>query len=786
MAGSELPDAPTGWRRSEWRDEVLIAPDADTPPEDAAKVSIEATDPYFLWAAENGGRRLAQVLPSVAPVEGRAASAAMPGLASCMPESYRVPQAFLQVLIQVASGLEDDADKLRRKELDEHMRVSRGGLRIRGAHKGIDAATQSQFLLPEVRYVTGIVADWWLACFLKRIERGCVRWEIGHARSPIKAKRPSESPGEEPAIEHHHGWDPADTLLDGDVMVIIDHGCPFAHPDFRRGDRSRVRYIWFQGSDALAPGTPLPRPIRHGSNQRLFPYGKELRGSVIDGLMLRHRRGGSCDEAACYESLGYDLMREVSSHGGHVMSIACGAPDPLARRDGEDWLSGLGSAGRGGGGGDGDGDGDGDRASQSQIIFIELPRQAVADSSGGAMNVHLVDALNYVLLRTAETARITVNCSFGTHCGPHDGSSLLEEALDEALSRRPEGLFNLVVPIGNAFNSACHAFANVLPDAPLRALIDIPADKTTDTFVEVWFPHQIVTASGPVALEPADIAVELTTPDGRALRPAPGNTVACWFAPGTGGAPSVTAVQTGCATPTRHRMLLVIAPTGTRSAQDSGAAYTTADSGGVAPYGHWGIAVYSRRQELPIPTDIWIERDDPIFDPPADRQSRFVTEHQTEPAEDYANSGSATKAATFTSYCTGMKVYVAGAYVRPVHRDDLQTNHGRSPLLAAYSSAGSSSPHLRMNKPQVLAATDDSMVLLGRNAAGNLSRSWVRRNGSSVAAPQLARHLLNTNGRLDTLQPFNPSRAGERGDGLSAAGEALQLDRAGLSLRIDW
>ena len=775
MAGYKPAAVLADWPQRAQTNQILIADPDNSSSRAPLMAPLEAADPYFVWATVNAGRRVVAVRPSSEPGAKAPAVTARQFVVDCKPSDFLLPNAYLQVMIQIATGLVGDEaeDARRRQAFEEHVKTSRDGLRVRGVFKLAVGDSPPRPLREGVRFVTGIVADWWLECFLRRIGNECVRWEMGQARSPIQVGKPSEPQkpvSSDQDVGSLKGWSPEDPLLTGDVMVIIDHGCPFAHPAFRNADakKSRLRYVWFQGSQAVSHS--LPEPLFHQSRIRMFPYGKELRGSEIDKLIAQHT------EAGCYETLGYEQMREASSHGGHVMSIACGGPNPLARRAGEDWLTGQGS-------GPQSMAEENDKASSADIIFIELPRHSVGDTSGGAMNVHLIDALHYVLARTSETAHITVNCSFGSHGGPHDNSSLLEAALDDVLRRRPKGCFNLVVPIGNAFNSACHAYAAVTPEHPLQAAIDIPADKTTDTFIEVWWPRSVGEADQAEAVAFTDFSIELTSPTGQVLKPNPGNAVTTWYAPMSGESPSATVVQTAHATATRHRMLVVIAPTWQRP-EDA--------SEGLAPYGHWQIAIRRADQGKgkgnnlghAVPVDIWIERDDPIFEPPTDRQARFVTQQQVEPAEDF-ESKSVSKASSNTSYGSGPNVTVAGGYVGPTRRDELFTQGGERPLLAAYSSAGAAQPHLAQGKPDGLAAVDDGAVLWGRNAAGNLGRIWVRRNGTSVAAPQLARHLLNT-GSLSGLQHFEPSLAGARGDGLSAAGEALQNQRSGNSRALPW
>lgn len=473
------------------------------------RIPIAGADPYLLWGIVNEGRGL-QVIPSTGGAEEPPA-----GLETCTPDRFAKPANYLQVLIEVTTGLADHADEDARRieSLEDHLDVSRGGLRLRGVFTRNEKSGRKRLVKP-CRFVTGLVADWWLFCFLERIPSGCVRWEIGHARSAVKIGEHTSVP--EPA---GGGWSKDDKLLDGNVMVIIDYGCPFAHPQFRSPKGSRVRYVWFQGQDAVSAGAPLS-PVRYfGSKRSLFPYGRELRGSDIDQLIASHTGVEGCDESACYESIGYELMREASTHGGHVMSIACGSPNPLAKEIGEEWLFGSGAGHFATSSVPGD-----DEAAEAEIIFIELPRAAVGDSSGGSMNVHLVDALHYVLARTKPSARITVNCSMGTHAGPHDGSSMLEQAIDDVSNRRYPAQFSMVVPVGNAFNSACHAFREVSPDVRMDVSVDIPADKSTPTLIELWYPRSLNAL--PVAV--SDLGVELVAPDGSHLRAPAGHQVTTW------------------------------------------------------------------------------------------------------------------------------------------------------------------------------------------------------------------------------------------------------------------
>jgi hypothetical protein len=712
------------------------------------------TDPYLLWAELNDWQRVGRISP--APNNRAGNSAAGRGRGGGNIDSY------WQVVVQLASSGDTATLSRNKAAIERHLAASRGGFRIRGAYK-----KSHRMLLPDTYFVTGIVADRWRSDFLGRIDSECLRWEISHARTTQVEAQPNGARWPNSAGAHPS----TDQRLNGNVMVVIDYGCPFAHTSFREtaGADSRVKFIWFQDIDAVDSG-PIDRVKSLERNVRLFPYGGELRGSDISSVLHRHTTNGVVDEAACYEAIGYDLMREASTHGGHVMSIACGWPNPLQRAPGESWLSGL--------------HGSGfataseslkpavDPAGASSIIFIELPRSAVKDSSGGAMSAHLIDALQYVLHRVTQNARVTINCSFGTQGGPHDGTSMLESAMDAFLHQHDN--FSLVMPVGNAFNNACHARAQLSPKESSRSVtvkLDVPADKRTDTFIDCWY----------TAPQGCVCTVSVAMPGCGA---SPGlliGQVATLTEPASGTGPIASIAHGNGAISQRNRVLIAIAPTTNNFATYSGEA--------VAPYGHWQIT-FAMTSGVDSVVDLWIERDDPIFDAPSDRQARFVVDpalhRDRDPDEEYVVPV-VTKVATCTSYATAACVIAVAGYVRPTIRESTDTNLGSVPHLVSYSAAADDAILQAAPNPNPLAsaAVDDSPVLLGRNAAGNRARAWVRRNGTSVAAPQLARHLLNCRGDLSQLLSAQENIVGLRGDGLSAVGRDLQALRNG-AFALPW
>src|SRR5205085_6809950 len=104
-----------------------------------------------------------------------------------------------------------------------------------------------------------------------------------------------------------------------------------------------------------------------------------------------------------------------------------------------------------------------DAAGQAAIIFVQLPRSAVEDTSGGSLTGFVLDALHYIDERTTTRTAdneirklpVAINLSYGTFAGPHDGNSIIERAIDEFVERRTECA--VVVAAGNAFDKNIHA-----------------------------------------------------------------------------------------------------------------------------------------------------------------------------------------------------------------------------------------------------------------------------------------------------------------------------------------
>jgi len=238
----------------------------------------------------------------------------------------------------------------------------------------------------------------------------------------LKAAR-GLSPGSDPGFESPGDIRPTDvrrspglTLTGtGVVVASVDWGVDVDSAAFRwpadpaaAGDQvaggTRFLSFWDQRDQALGP--------------RPDPYGY---GAVHD----RDEIDSALEDPRPYERLGYHPAiadrAGRGAHGTHVLDIAAG---------------------------NGEAGGPVGIAPDADLIFVHLADR----HTGGLVNfgdsVRLLEAVDYIS-RAAGGQPCVINISAGRTCGPKDGSTLVERALDELLESTP-GRF--------VVNSACNYF----------------------------------------------------------------------------------------------------------------------------------------------------------------------------------------------------------------------------------------------------------------------------------------------------------------------------------------
>lgn len=159
----------------------------------------------------------------------------------------------------------------------------------------------------------------------------------------------------------------------GVIIGIIDDGFHYTHDNFKdnNGDL-RITRVWERTNDSGTPPTELG-----------FDYGSEYLGS--DEILSKL----------------YD--RPDKSHGTHVAGIAAGTGNALE-------LRGI--------------------APEAEIVLVSGFNSVISPFAGYVNNT-FIDGIEY-LRNYAESVNkpLVVNMSFGTNLGPHDGSTLQEEIID--------------------------------------------------------------------------------------------------------------------------------------------------------------------------------------------------------------------------------------------------------------------------------------------------------------------------------------------------------------------
>ncbi len=224
----------------------------------------------------------------------------------------------------------------------------------------------------------------------------------------------------------------------GTVVGIADWGFDFTHPNFRHPDgTTRFLAIW----DQSAPAGP---PTKYG-------YGRVYSAAEINAAL---------QTTTPFQTLGYHASKAdpagEGAHGTHVLDIAAG--------NGRVGAAGL--------------------APGAHLLAVHLAADHRSEHTALGDSVRLLEALDY-LGYVAGARPLAVNLSMGRHGGPHDGLTLVEQALDAWLDAQPGRA--VVQSSGNYYQAQTHASGRVAPGQrrTLSWVID-PAD-TTPNELEVWY-----------------------------------------------------------------------------------------------------------------------------------------------------------------------------------------------------------------------------------------------------------------------------------------------------------
>jgi hypothetical protein len=483
------------------------------------------------------------------------------------------------------------------------------------------------------------------------------------------------------------------------VMAVIDDGIAFANNLFRSSNiTSRVEHV------SILSAEP-------GSGGKRVNVGRALAKPEIDELLASCTTCQLLDEELFYRKAGlidyYDRTFSPAglrtSHGTHVMGLAAGhamtgSPD------------------------------------NRPIICAILPSRVTEDVSGQNLLPSLALALKRLKRQAArfqlpdgEPAPVVFNFSYGNFAGPHDGTSNIDRLIEQYFQDPSGQTMRMVLPAGNGNLTRTHARITLDPKAPSRTheldLMALP-DNRTASHIEMWMPFCEQTPARKAA------SVRVTPPGGPESGPVspPGETYQMLI-DGSGREIARLSYRLAPAPTLRGVIVLSFNPT------------ANLNETALAPSGTWKIAVTPHEHEPDKKIEVWVVRDEtlPGFRP-AGRQSyfdnacyrRFDSLGGPLAVDPPDTDCPVRRAGTLSGFACGSAPLVVAA---------LTQSNG---LLSDYSAAGPITPErdkavANRLGPDASAKGDDSPVLRGVLSAGSRSGSMVRLNGTSVAAPRVAR-----------------------------------------------
>ncbi|MGV8986567.1 MAG: hypothetical protein ACOH2H_09810 [Cypionkella sp.] len=479
------------------------------------------------------------------------------------------------------------------------------------------------------------------------------------------------------------GVDPIRPLV---IVAVIDHGIAFAHQGLRAAGATRVDYCWSQSAPSDNSGVVL--------------FGREFTRTTIEALRTAH----AGDEEAIYRAAGLlgrpglppMPLARAHSHGAHVLATAAGVTDA--------------------------------DAAQVRIIAVDLPSTSIWDTSGFGTDMFLLAGLHYIFDRASRIAAahgrpelpVVINISMGWSGGPHDGSSAIEAAMAELITaRRTVAATALTLPTGNMYQDMLSAriedghFA-AAPDGKAQASLRwfAPPHDMTSTFAEIWLAPGV---------DPAGHTFSLTAPDGEVttIGPQPGHKDV------TAGGKTVGQITLDQYRKTRWRVTICLAPTEPK-------ALPPAPHAG-APAGEWRITI-RRNANLHGPIAMRVQRD-------ADHEQGHTGARQSwlvDPAYDrYAPDGALSHVDDPASGAAVRRMDGLNGLATSAASLNIAGHVASLSQAARYSSAGP----LIGRGADVSAPTDRSPACTGVVSAGTRTGCFVALQGTSSAAPQIAREL---------------------------------------------
>jgi hypothetical protein len=501
------------------------------------------------------------------------------------------------------------------------------------------------------------------------------------------------------------------------VTAVIDDFIGLANERFRdRTGKTRFRQFWAQGMPAFSKKygkITVPAIGREWDKAKLdaalaaADYEPDFYSKLFPGglpIFVPSERG-------TYPANLYDpsFMRPVSfsaTHGSHVADLAAGYPQAAAPDD-------------------------------RPIVAVQLPQLATLETWGARLDLFVLLAVQRVLYwvdRWTDAsgkpvrAPVVINISYGVHAGPKDGSGFLEREIARLVKQRNDrgDPTAVVLPAGNSYRSRTHA-EMTLDQGEVQGLSwRVQPEDLSVSFFELWLDDL---ASANLTIAP---------PVGPAQEFALSNATQVWDWQRTAYSSTPATIGRLYVQPKsqqRTRIIFALCPT-----------LNHGDPPHTAPPGAYRLTL---RNDAPARlTANWdVQRDDtPSSFPAYGRQAYYDHEDISELDPETHRYDRPLPACpvkrenTLSAHATAVEenvIVVGGAF----DRDALAA-------AALYASSGPASGTRR--SPDLSAVSEETRSHPGILAAGTFSGSAALFNGTSVAAPQVTRAIVDawSNGPL--------------------------------------
>lgn len=489
------------------------------------------------------------------------------------------------------------------------------------------------------------------------------------------------------------------------VVAVVDDAIGYLNARFSvqsgAGRKTRLQGVWLQTQDELVMEGP----------KLSMQNGQQIDADAIDALLAK---GTQLDEAAEYAAINEALYGKrispvwhgitagagselASTHGTHVADIA-GGVDP------SDTTNPL---------------------LTCPMLAVQLPPQAVEDTSGSQLQPYAVRAVRWIIEQADALAvkgqhrPLVVNLSMGVLAGSKDGTSLIERQIAAEVLRREARTgvpMRVVFAFGNDNLTRQTGYMELTAKAPQDLTLRVQSEDYTPSFVELRGDR------------PADLLLQLDC-----LRAEP---------LALGAIPAGKSVSLSAAGGQSVARVYSIAPQPLDGGGETAAYYvlaiapTASFEGGkpLAPSGAWKITLGTKGK--PQAARIEVQRDDrPLGFSELARQS-YLDDHTlwdwtppkktpyTPPAD-----GPVTPRGSHSAWVSEdmiEQVYTVGAALEDTG------------FAAPYTATGA--PYVAKNA-SVSAIGDSSWTLRGVMASGTLSGTTAVLSGTSAAAPQITREL---------------------------------------------